>query len=477
MTTRSSLNAARPARRHTRLISVLAAAAALPLALAGCSGGADPSSPSTPPASPGEIGGRLDRWISLDAENPDSAAITQRLLADPFLKLHPGVDLQLVVQPETGAAQKLQTALAAGQGPDFIETSGSATAIPYAQAGYLADLDSVAAEQNWKEQMLPWALDMGVINGKLVAMPQNYETLVLYYNKTLFDQNGWTPPTDRASLEALVATMEAKGIIPFTAGNADYTGATDWLVSAYLNQVAGPGRIHDALAGTASFADQPFVDAMQMFVNDMQAGWYGGGVKQYFSTTDPQKYAKLTTGKAAMFVSGSWELQSLNEYFGDSDAEWAWAPLPPLAAGVPSDVYPLSVGGTISINAATKNLPAAEAYLKWYFSDTATNWEAIKELGELPLPVPFDASQAPDDIDPRFVAQYTAISDASEREWVGYVTWTSLGGAAVSYIYENQDKMLTGELTPADFCAGLAAAHQKDVADGVVPPLFDTAAR
>ncbi|MCS5731659.1 extracellular solute-binding protein [Herbiconiux moechotypicola] len=445
--------------------------AAIAIVLAGCAGEAEPDTPV------GEIGGKLTYWIGVDSSNPDAEAVAQRLLADPFIELYPNVDLQLVVQPETGAAQKLQTALAAGQGPDFIETPGSATAIPYAEAGYLANLDAVAEEEGWKDEMLPWALDMGVINGELVAMPTNYETLVLYYNKTLFDENGWQPPTDRASLESLAAQMEAKDILPFTAGNADYAGATEWLVSAYLNQVAGPGKIHDALAGEVSFEDPAFVDAMQMMVDDFNAGWFGGGVKQYFSTTDPQKYAKLVTGEAGMFVSGSWEIQALNQYFGDSDADWDWVALPPLADGIPSDVYPLSVGGTISINAATKNLPAAEAYLKWKFSDTDTQWAAIKEIGALPKPVPFDTSAVPDGIDPRFVAQYSAISDASLAEHVGYVTWTSFGGAAEAFISENQDRMLTGDMSADEFCAGLANAYQKDADAGVVPPLFDTAAR
>ncbi|MCU1411034.1 MAG: extracellular solute-binding protein [Rhodoglobus sp.] len=465
-----NLNLKNPTHR-SRWIAAIAAVAAAPLLLAGCTADAAPDLPA------GEVGGKLTYWFAMESTDDESVAQMRETYVDPFEALYPNVTVDLIPQADEGATAKVQTALAAGQGPDFIETAGSATAIPFAEAGYLADLGPLAEKEGWKDTMFPWAMDMGVIDGKLVAMPVTYETLVLYYNKTLFDEHGWEVPTDRASLESLAEEMEDAGVTPFTAGNADYFGATEWQLSAYLNQVAGPGAIHDALAGELPFTDDVFVDSVQMMVDDFQNGWYGGGVKQYFSTTDPQKYAKFANGDAGMFISGSWELFALNEYFGESDSDWSWAPLPPMASGVPSDVYPLSVGGTMSINAASKNIPAAEAYVKWMFSDIDARWNAIETIGDLPLPVAFDPADVPEGIDPRFTEQYTAISDASLAENVGYVTWTSFGGAQEAYILENVDRLLTGDLSAKDFCKALNEAYQKDAAAGVIPPLFDTSAR
>jgi raffinose/stachyose/melibiose transport system substrate-binding protein len=449
-------------------MAALATAAAVPLFLAGCSTGADPDAPA---------GGDLTYWVGLETIDDASIAAVQKLYVDPFEATHPDIHIKVVPINEEGAGAKVQTALAAGQGPDFIETPGSSTAIPYAQAGYLADLGPLAEEEGWKDTMLPWALDMGVIDGKLVAIPVTYETLVLYYNKTLFAEHGWQPPTDQASLETLAGEMVDAGVTPFTAGNADYVGATEFLISAFLNEVAGPGNVHDALAGKRPFTDQPFVDAIQRLVDYFDAGWFAGGAKQYFAASDTQKMSKIANGDAGMLISGSWDIATMNEYFGESGQDWGWVALPSLADGVPGDVYPLSVGGTISINSATKNLPAAEEYLKWKFSDTDANWAAISEVGDLPLPVAFDATTVPEGIDPRFVEQYTAISAASEAGQVGYVTWTSFGGGAEAYILENEDRLLTHALSPQEFLKGVDAAFQQDKADGVIPPLFDTKAR
>lgn len=458
-------------RRRARWTSALAATIALPLAMAGCTADSGNEVPE------GEIGGKLTYWFGMESTDDESVAIAKSLYVEPFNELYPNVEVDFIPQAAEGLMQKLQTALAAGQGPDFIETPGSATAIPFAQAGYLSDLSKISEEEGWADEMLPWALDMGVIDGTLVAIPVTYESLVLYYNKTLFEENGWELPTGRDSLEDLAGQMEDADVIPFTAGNADYAGATEHLVSAFLNQVAGPGKIHDALAGDIPFTDDAFVDSMQLMVDYFNKGWFGGGVKQYFSTTDPQKFAKLVNGEAGMLVSGSWEIGGLNEYFDGSDSEWDWVELPTLGDDVPSGAFPLSVGGTMSINSATKNLPAAEAYLKWKFSDTETNWRAIQEIGDLPLPVEFDAASVPEGIDPRFTTQYTAISDASVAKQVGYVTWTSFGGATEAYILENEDRLLTGDLSPEDFCAGMDKAYQEDVDAGVIPPLFTTEAR
>ncbi|BCB77158.1 ABC transporter substrate-binding protein [Phytohabitans flavus] len=450
---------------------VVAAAAVVPLLLAGCS-----SSEPEEDVPAGEIGGTLNYWVPLDTVDDATVADYTRLYVDPFKKQYPNVEFKLSPQNNEGLTQKTQTALAAGQAPDIIPLN-STLAIPFAEAGYLADLGKLAEDEGWKDKIFPWAMDMGVIDGKLVVMPVSYETLVLFYNKTLFEKNGWKPPTDRASLEALAGQMQAAGIVPFANANADYAGATEHVLSCFFNQVAGPGKIYDALTGKIPFTDQAFVDTVDLMVDYFKRGYFQGGVKQYFSTPDTQKMAKLANGGTGMFVSGSWEIGGMNEYFEKSGNEWDWAPLPPLAPGVPSDVFPLAVGDAVAVNAASKNASAAKAYLKWKFTDTEANWQAIKDFGDLPLPVKFDASAAPEGTDPGFLTQYTALSDASLKKQVGYVTWSSFGSAADSYILENEDRLLTGDLSTRDFLEGMNKAFQKDREEGLIPPVFETAAR
>ena len=459
--------------RGTRWRSAVAVAAVVPLLLTACTGGDSSKTDNVPP---GEVGGTLNLWAGLDTVDDATAADYKRLYVDPFAKLYPNVTVKLSPQNNEGLTQKVQTALAAGQGPDLIPLN-AAIAIDFADAGYLGDLGSLAEQEKWKDKIFPWAMDVGTVDGKLSVMPVSYETMVLFYNKTLFKKNGWQVPTDRASFEALATTMQQAGITPLANANADYAGATEHLVSCFLNQVAGPGKIHDALTGKIPFTDPAFADSINLMVDYFKRGYYNGGVKQYFSTPDTQKMANLAKGKTGMFTSGSWEIGAMNEYFKDSGNEWDWAPLPPLAPGIPGNVFPLAIGDAIALNTAAKDPAAAKAYLKWKFSDTTANWQAIKDFGDLPLPIKFDATAAPEGIDPRFLTQYTALSDASLEKRVGYVTWTSFGPGMESYLLDNEDRLLTGDVSTAGFLKGLDAAFKKDNDKKLVPPAFETSAR
>ena len=97
-----------------------------------------------------------------------------------------------------------------GSGPDIVYTAGPSYVATMAEAGQLLALDDYAQKLGWNDRLLPLFLDLGKYNGKLYALAKTYETLGLFYNKTLFAKNGWTPPTTIAELEKLADTMKAR---------------------------------------------------------------------------------------------------------------------------------------------------------------------------------------------------------------------------------------------------------------------------
>ena len=457
--------------RRSRVVAIAAVSVATTLLLGACSSSGTPTQVSKP----GVISGPVSYWVGLDSTDRDSTNTWKKWNAAAFEKQNPKVQFNITVMSGQAHDPKQKTALAAGQGPDLITTNGSADAIPFASAGYLANLNSAEEKDGWTSSILPWALSMGEVHGKLESLPTSYESMVLYYNKTVFEKNGWTPPTDRASLETLASEMKAKGIIPFAAGDSGDPD-TEWLISTFMNEVAGPAKIHDALAGKIKFTDPAIEASVALMKKYFDEGYFEGGVKQYFTATDDKKIAQFASGKAAMYISGSWDLATMPTVFGvkGNKNDWDWAPLPPLAPGVPSNVYPLSVGGTISVNAHSSNISGATAYLKWMFSDTKNMWAAAEATGSEPLPIKYTAADVPSGVDPKYVAQYEAINDASEKGLVGYVTWTSFGGKADNYIIENSDKVLNGNLSVDAFCQGIQKAFDIDKKAGLIPALFPT---
>lgn len=456
-----------PRSRHrAKILTVGAIAAAVSMALAACT-------PSGPVANTtGDPTGKLSYWYAVHDSSAKGVSDFLKYQVTPFQTKYPKVQLVADQKSTTSLKRDLQVALTAGKGPDLIYASGISNAFPLAQAGYLQDLSGTANANNWSSQLLPWAMESGKIDGKLVALPQSYETLVMYYNKSLFKTNGWTPPTSRQELEDLAAKMTAKGITPFAAGNSDYQAGTEWLVSAFMNEVAGPDKIYDALTGKLDWTAPEFANAINLLKEYFDKGWFGGGTKQYFSTSDPQKKSKFANGEAGMYISGTWEFQSLPSFFGKGNSnEFDWAPLPSLTDGVPA-VYPLSIGNTLSVNAKGQNAQAAEAYLNWQVSDTKNMWNYVATTGTSPMPVNFKESDIPSTVDPRFARIYTSMQTASNAGAVGYTTWTSWGGKADQYIVDNTDKVLTGDLSTADYLKGMSSAFKDDKERNLVPTPF-----
>ena len=53
----------------------------------------------------------------------------------------------------------------------------------------------------------------------LYFVPCNYYAWGIYYRPSLFEENGWTPPTTLDELKTLAAAMQEAGITPFAFGN------------------------------------------------------------------------------------------------------------------------------------------------------------------------------------------------------------------------------------------------------------------
>ncbi len=51
-------------------------------------------------------------------------------------------------------------------------------------------------------------------------------------------------------LHALSEIIDAAGVIPFGHANADWRPANEWYVGEYLNHVAGPDKMYQALTMT-----------------------------------------------------------------------------------------------------------------------------------------------------------------------------------------------------------------------------------
>ena len=170
-----------------------------------------------------------------------------------------------------------------------------------------------------------------------------------------------------------------------------------------------------------------------------------------------------------MKIEGTWVAQALVEAietgeYGDND--WDWVP-------VPSDsgeaIYDLGMGHTWSVNQKTQNPQAAVEFLTYFFSPEVQA-RRFRECGLVPAPIKLSEEQF-EGVDERMAAMIAALSQASNAGDYGYTTWTFWPPKSDVYIYEEIERVWSGEITPEEYLQGLQALFDEEFTAGEMPPL------
>ena len=364
-----------------------------------------------------------------------------------------------------------RTALAGGEGPDIVVSPGPSFVFELVQAGQILALDDFAAELGWKDRFAEFALSLGNVQGKLYSLPDQMETLVVYYNKTLFDTNGWKVPGTMDELNVLAAKIKAAGIIPFTHANAEWRAANEWHVGNYLNHVAGADKVHAALTGKIQWTDPDFIAAIEMLNEAQQNNWWMGGKEFYYTTTFDDMHASIAAGEGAMSMEGSWAMNSYHEtHFAESATknDWGWFPIPTSNGDT---LYTLGMGDTSSINAKSAHPQEAAEYLDYVFS-ADVQAKALSACGKAPAPIKIPEGTITG-LEPRIASMFEALSKAAVSGQYGYTTWTFFPPKTDVYIYEEIEKVWAGDMTPEEYMVGLNTLFQSELAAGDIPKIPD----
>ena len=423
-----------------------------------------------PTAAPAASGGQKVKvtWWTENAEEPYQKAL-QTDFVDTFNAAHPDIELELTFKDNLNDI--LRTAVQGGAGPDILQTPGPAFVAEYVNAGLIADLDTFGSKYNWKDRIFPWAMEVGKLNGKLYSLPLTYETMVMWYNKKTFADNGWKPPTNRLELEKLAEDAKAKGIIPFVNGNKGWKGVNEWLMTVFYSNYAGADNVYQGLAQKKTWDDPLFVDAVKLLNDYMQKGYFRGSKESYYASDFPEISADLAGGKGAIDFAGTWAFGGRPTEFKDNPNDWDWAQIPALRDGV-TPAFDMGIGSTISINAASKNAEATAAVLDWIYNDTKRAAQIIHDFpGEWVVPISLKQSDFPADTDARFIRALETIADASKKGSYGYTTWTFWPAKSDQYIIEKLESVFNGQITPEEFSKGLNDLYVQEAKDNKLPPL------
>lgn len=401
-----------------------------------------------------------------ESATPEQQGFLQDLLVAPFEAAHPDIKIRIDYRGSE-LDKQLRVAMLSGTGPDLVFTPGPSYVAPMAQAGQLLALDDYAASMGWNDRILPVFLEMGRYDGKLYALPKTYETLGLFYNKTLFDEHGWTPPTNIDELEALCDEMIAAGITPFAAGNANWRGANEWFVSIALNSIAGPDNVYKALTGEIPWTAPPFVEA----INKLDEWWAKGYFsKDYFSLNNNEQTADLVaSGKAGMMPSGTWSFANVSIYFPENGTEAGFVGFPS-KEGDP--VFALGVGSTLSVNAKSQVADQTAEVLNYIFTPEFYGTMGSAWQGEWNMPLTdLSGVTMADNVMPLYTQVMADLANSVAKGSYGYTTWTFLPPATDSYLINGMEEVWLDRITTEDYLAQLDETFQQEKAEGKVPAI------
>lgn len=186
--------------------------------------------------------------------------------------------------------------------PDIIIGKGQDVAT-YSSLGLLGEIDST-----YTDRVIDAANENVTFDGKTYGLVYNALYQGVYYNRQMFEENGWEIPKTQEDLQAIIDDCNAKGITPFASHMVDTWSIGNVTMQFMMNDVFNnnPTWGDDFRAGKTSFS----TDEAAQICYQYNKLIYDNTFPETFSLEQTDCDAKMVLGDAAMKVSGSWSIQN-----------------------------------------------------------------------------------------------------------------------------------------------------------------------
>ena len=313
----------------------------------------------------------------------------------------------------------------------------------YAERGYMLPADAYFTASELEGTWAQTSAQAGRYGGAFYAAPLNNSSQVLYYNRALLKRAGVEfPPAaieERWTWERLVEAARRVDAL----GDDIWGFAFDQINRYYQLQVlpaslaGGDGLSSDGLS--AELTTPEWIRAFTWYRNLFNE--WEISPKGVAPIEVPQMFA---AGKIGFFVGGLWNIPA---YFNEANIEYAVAPHPYFADGVPATP---TLSWHVALWSGTDNADAAGAFMNWLTTNPAIGLHWLESHGQFPARLKVLQTIAENDKyrDQPFIAyriasyevQNTAIGRAKS---VGFLAFEETVNGAIEDIRNGADPETT----------------------------------
>jgi multiple sugar transport system substrate-binding protein len=412
-------------KRFSLILSVLVIAS---LMLAACGGGA------APPAGNESAGGSEPVTISMMMwGDPAELEVWNQIVAD-FHQANPNITVKVEVSDWDSYWTKLKTMLSANTPPDVFAMDAPLY-LDYQSRGVLLNLQPYLDKNpDMLKGVYPQTLEAYKTPDGMFGLPRDFQTIVLFYNKDMFDAAGVAYPSADWTYDDLrnaAKQLTKVGTDGKTTQYGFYADPWDmeliWSEGIWANggDIISPDH-------TKTLVAEPNARKAWQFFHDMMfedKSWPDANAALEYGG-DP-----FLAGVAAMTTIGHWAVPG----YAETNFKWDVAPMPAGPAGKATSVN--SAGFVVAKD--SKNPDAAFEFLKYVLSEPAQ-----KRLAELGFALPVLEDVAKSDA---FLKQSTGINqqvflDALEYAHMkpvfkGYDEWSSAIGDGMAPIWTGEAEL------------------------------------
>ncbi|MFB5678297.1 extracellular solute-binding protein [Paenibacillus terreus] len=354
-------------RRGKMKAFALMMASAMIFMLAAC-GGQENGGTTANPGSGGDSKSGEQVTITFQNIYPDPTTPAHKMmnqLVEQYEKDHPNIKIELDSLNTDQQKLKLKTQAASKEVPDITIVNPAAQMKPFVDAGLLAPLNDVVDRDNLKDKFQDGLLNYYSFDGNVYALPDGNNIEVVYYNKALFEQAGIkeTPKTFDELLE-VVKTLKSKGITPIAIGEKDSWTGSLLFMNILLRTNGGPGFLQDVIDGKKTFNDPAFIEAVEAFQKLVKAGAFPDGATSIDYNAGGNIFK---TGKAAMYIMGTWETGAIDA--SSVASQVAAFQFPTVNGKGDVNDYIVAPGSAFAISANSEHMEETKDFLHYFMTE------------------------------------------------------------------------------------------------------------